>query len=339
MAGSITTTPPIIELPPGSSPSSIAKGDVGATGPSNVLTIGSVVQGGSAAATITGASPSQILNLTLPQGPAGPTGPTGPSGAVGVSGTPTVNQFATWLNSTTTQGVSITGLVKGNGATAPSAASAGTDYLAPPSGTALLKANSGGALANAVASTDYAPATSGSAILKGNGSGGFSSAAAGTDYAAATSGSGILKGNGSGGTTVATGPDIVTLGAMTQDIEFIIDGGGSAITTGVKGDLEIPFACTIQRATLLADQSGSIVVDIFKCSYANYDGGSTHPVSGDKITASAPPTISTATKAQDSTLTGWTTSITAGDILRFNVNSITTCTRVTLALKVLRTGQ
>jgi len=37
------------------------------------------------------------------------------------------------------------------------AAVAGTDYLAPPSGTALLKANSGGALANAIAGTDYSP--------------------------------------------------------------------------------------------------------------------------------------------------------------------------------------
>jgi hypothetical protein len=36
------------------------------------------------------------------------------------------------------------------------AATAGTDYLEPPSGTAILKANSGGALANAVAGTDYA---------------------------------------------------------------------------------------------------------------------------------------------------------------------------------------
>ena len=35
---------------------------------------------------------------------------------------------------------------------------AGTNYLAPPSGTSLLKANSSGALANAVANTDYAPA-------------------------------------------------------------------------------------------------------------------------------------------------------------------------------------
>jgi hypothetical protein len=53
---------------------------------------------------------------------------------------------------------SITGVLKGNG-TAISAATAGTDYLAPPSGTALLKANSGGALANATAGTDYVTPT------------------------------------------------------------------------------------------------------------------------------------------------------------------------------------
>ena len=54
----------------------------------------------------------------------------------------------------------LTGVLKGNGTSAFSAATAGTDYLAPPSGTAILKANSGGALANATAGTDYgAPAT------------------------------------------------------------------------------------------------------------------------------------------------------------------------------------
>jgi hypothetical protein len=58
-----------------------------------------------------------------------------------------------------TLATSITGVLKGNG-TAISAATAGTDYLAPPSGTAILKANSGGALANATAGTDYvAPGT------------------------------------------------------------------------------------------------------------------------------------------------------------------------------------
>jgi hypothetical protein len=49
---------------------------------------------------------------------------------------------------------SLTGLVKATSGVA-SAATAGTDYLAPPSGTAILKANSGGALANASAGTDY----------------------------------------------------------------------------------------------------------------------------------------------------------------------------------------
>ena len=57
-----------------------------------------------------------------------------------------------------TLSTSITGVLKGN-ATAISAATAGTDYLAPPSGTAILKANSGGALANAVAGTDYVTPT------------------------------------------------------------------------------------------------------------------------------------------------------------------------------------
>lgn len=116
-----------------------------------------------------------------------------------------------------------------------------------------------------------------------------------------------------------------------QSITFIIDGGGSAITTGVKGFLEVPFACTIQRVTALADQSGSIVVDIWKDTYANYP-----PTDADSITASAPVTITTATKAQDATLTGWTTSITAGDVLGFNVDSATTVTRVTIALKVTK---
>lgn len=114
-------------------------------------------------------------------------------------------------------------------------------------------------------------------------------------------------------------------------ITIIIDGGGSAITTGEKGHLEIPFACTINRATLLADQSGSIVIDIWKDSYANFP-----PDNADSITASAPPTLSSAQKSQDSTLTDWTTAITAGDILAFNVDSCATIERVTLSLKVTK---
>lgn len=120
--------------------------------------------------------------------------------------------------------------------------------------------------------------------------------------------------------------------AMLVGLEFIIDGGGSAITTGVKGFLEIPFNCTIERVTMLADQTGSIVVDIWKDTFTNYP-----PTDADSITASAVPEISSGVKDQDATLTGWTKDILEGDILGYNVDSITTIQRVTISLKVRKT--
>ena len=75
--------------------------------------------------------------------------------------------------------------------------------------------------------------------------------------------------------------------------------------------------------------SGDIVVNIWKSTYADFP-----PVVGGKITADAPPTLDGAQKSQDATLTGWTKTINAGDILAFNVDSAATVTRVTLALKV-----
>lgn len=137
-----------------------------------------------------------------------------------------------------------------------------------------------------------------------------------------------------GGDLSGTYPNpTVKTNLKTTNLSFVIEGGGATITTGVKGDLgPIDFACAINQVTLLADQSGSIVIDIWKDTYANFP-----PLVGDSITASAKPTITTATKSQNSTLTGWTTSISAGDILRFNVDSVTSIQRVTLMLKVTLT--
>lgn len=55
------------------------RGSVGATGPGNTLAIGTVTSAASPSATITGASPSQTLNLGLPKGDKGDTGNTGPA--------------------------------------------------------------------------------------------------------------------------------------------------------------------------------------------------------------------------------------------------------------------
>lgn len=140
------------------------------------------------------------------------------------------------------------------------------------------------------------------------------------------------KAKGTAGQALVMDADDPVWADQIAAIPFVIDGGGVAITTGVKGDLTIPFACTILEWTLLGDQSGSIVVDVWKDTYANFP-----PTIADVITASAKPTISATTKGQSSTLTGWTTTITAGDTLRYNVNSATTIQRATLSLKVRKT--
>lgn len=133
--------------------------------------------------------------------------------------------------------------------------------------------------------------------------------------------------------TITTGDANRTLTLpVIGTVGITIDGGGSAITTGTKGYVECPFAGTIVSATVLLDQSGSIVIDVWKDTYAN-----ALPTDADSITAAAPPTVSSATKSQDTTLTGWTTSVAAGDIFGFNVDSITTATRATLTLKINRT--
>lgn len=95
--------------------------------------------------------------------------------------------------------------------------------------------------------------------------------------------------------------------------------------------MRVDFPCTITQWALMADQSGSIVVDIWKAPL-----GSFPPTAANVITASAKPTISGAQSASSSTLTGWTTNVNAGDVLRFNVNSVATITRCTIALTLNR---
>jgi hypothetical protein len=119
---------------------------------------------------------------------------------------------------------------------------------------------------------------------------------------------------------------------LVDKIGISIDGGGGAITTGIKGDMQIPYDCEITGVTMLADQTGSIVVDLWVEDYANYP-----PTVADTITASAKPTITTALKSNDTTLTGWTKTITAGDTIRYNVDSCTTITKCTLILTIKRT--
>ena len=125
------------------------------------------------------------------------------------------------------------------------------------------------------------------------------------------------------------GTDTLTWVGGSAEIVMIADGGGVAIATGVVGYLRIPVACTIIAGRLLADQSTTTTVDIWKDTYANYP-----PVDADSITAAAPLATAAANKSENTTLTGWTTSIVAGDILGFNIDANNNAQKLTITLAV-----
>lgn len=83
-----------LTLPKGDKGDTGEQGPQGNPGPANTLSIGTVTGGASADATITGTSPNQTLNLTLPKGDKGDTGDTGATGPAG-RGVSTVTKTGT----------------------------------------------------------------------------------------------------------------------------------------------------------------------------------------------------------------------------------------------------
>jgi len=110
-----------------------------------------------------------------------------------------------------------------------------------------------------------------------------------------------------------------------------LDGRGSDVEVGQQVDLYVPFDCTIVAGVLLNDAAGSIQVDIWKDTYASFE-----PTDADSIADAAPLNTSSATKSRDTTLSGWTLNLAAGDTLRLNVDSCSGVTRCAVTLVVER---
>lgn len=119
--------------------------------------------------------------------------------------------------------------------------------------------------------------------------------------------------------------------SANSGIEAIIGDGTTVIATGEHGDIEVPFDCEIQSVRLKADVAGDFVVDIWKSTYAALPAAN-----ADSITGGNEPELTADLTYEDSTLTGWDTTLLAGDWLTYNVDSAATVTRVTVSLTVVR---
>jgi hypothetical protein len=122
-----------------------------------------------------------------------------------------------------------------------------------------------------------------------------------------------LRGDGTWATAGGGGGGSATIGAT-------VDGSGGVITAGIKGYVQIPYACTITSWRIITNTtaSGTITFDIYRAASptiptASIVGAGTKP----SLTSFG----STQTTASSS-LGSWTsTSIAANDILAFNVES------------------
>lgn len=123
--------------------------------------------------------------------------------------------------------------------------------------------------------------------------------------------------------------EMVTMNHRLRSLTVTLDGGGSVITTGVKADVRIPYTGVITGWEIVADVTGSIVIDVWKDTY-----GAFPPVVGDSIAGSEKPTLASQLTNSDDTLTTWGTAVTAGDWVRINVDSVSAVHRVTLAIQI-----
>lgn len=108
-----------------------------------------------------------------------------------------------------------------------------------------------------------------------------------------------------------------------------IDGSGSVPSTGVRARVSVPIACEVTGWVLVADASGSAVIDVLRSGYSGFPTTSS-------IAGTDKPTLSTVQKNENlGPLTNWgSTAIAAGDVLEFNLVSVTTCKLLSLTLNL-----
>jgi len=133
-------------------------------------------------------------------------------------------------------------------------------------------------------------------------------------------------------TAPAVNDDIVVIALaaaadLTRTVNYVIDSGSLPMNVGDKGKLSLDVTGVIESITVLCDQTGDIVFDISKCTFADYPAFNS-------ITAAQRVQLTNSNKYFDDVLNNWTTTIVAGEILNFSVISVTDIRRLLISLKL-----
>lgn len=128
--------------------------------------------------------------------------------------------------------------------------------------------------------------------------------------------------------------NLLNTSIKTGSCGVTFDGQGGVISNGRTAYVQIPYNGTLTGWTLVAAQSGSCTVTVFKDTYANYPP--TTPA--DNIYTVQPALVST-NKAQALTPTyiAGMDTVTAGDWIGFTISGVTTVTWVNLTISITKT--
>lgn len=116
----------------------------------------------------------------------------------------------------------------------------------------------------------------------------------------------------------------VSGGSSAEKWDATFDGQGSVVSANVTVYRAVTATGNITAGVLVADASGNATVSITR-----------HTPSGGALgsgTALGNLTLSSAVHSRDTTLTGWTKSVTVGDVLAIKTESATAATRLTVNL-------
>jgi hypothetical protein len=120
---------------------------------------------------------------------------------------------------------------------------------------------------------------------------------------------------------------LATTADLTRTINYVIDSGSIAMLSGNKGSVTLDVSGVIESLVILADQQGDLTLDIKKSNYSTFPTFTS-------IVGGVYPQMTNSRKVRDDNLTGWDTTLVAGDILTFDVVAVNNINRFLVSLKL-----
>lgn len=123
------------------------------------------------------------------------------------------------------------------------------------------------------------------------------------------------------------------VGDLYGGFEMVADGGGVALSGGAAWDVSVPYACEIISVVVLAQEAGSMVIDLRACTVAQYP-----PTGANSITGGAPITIATSNtwSGSGAAIAAWAKTLAIDTVLRIYLVSASTTTKFTISVRVRR---